>query len=100
MEFVGTLAQSMGPEVMMQYINPAEFIKRLASSSGIEFLGLVKTDEQMGQEQQQAKQDQMQQQVMGQMGQLAKSPMAEQMMNPQEGQDGNPSPEAPPSPPA
>jgi hypothetical protein len=96
MEFVGTLGQSMGPEAIMQYINPSEFIKRLASASGIEYLGLVKTEEQLGQEQEQAKQDQVQQQVMGQMGQLAKSPIAEQMMQQQQqGQDGQPPTEAP-----
>lgn len=99
MEFVGTLGQSMGPEVIMQYINPGEFIKRLASASGIEYLGLVKTEEQLGQEKQKAQQEQMQQQVVGQMGQLAKSPMAEQMMNQQQEQDGQAPAEAPPSPP-
>ena len=88
MEFVGTLGQAMGPEMMLQYINPGEFIKRLASASGIEYLGLVKDDEQMAAEKQEAQQQQMQQQLMGQAGQLAKSPMAEQMMSQMGGQDG------------
>ena len=52
MEFVGTLAQTMGPEALAHYINPAEFIKRLAAASGIESLGLVKTEEQLAQEKQ------------------------------------------------
>ena len=56
MEFVGTLAQTMGPEALARYINPTEFIKRLAAASGIESLGLVKTKEQLAQEQQQAQQ--------------------------------------------
>ena len=30
MEFVTTIAQGMGPEVMQQYINPSEFLKRLS----------------------------------------------------------------------
>ena len=88
MEFVASLAQTMGPEALAQYINPSEYIKRLAAASGIDALGLVKTQDQLAQEQQQAQQQAMQQQVMGQMGQLAKSPMAEQMLNAQQGQDG------------
>ena len=36
MEFVTTIAQGMGPEVMMQYIDPSEFLRRLAAASGIE----------------------------------------------------------------
>ena len=99
MEFAGTIAQIMGPEVMQQYINPDEFIKRLAAASGIEALGLVKGAEQMQQESDQAKQDAMQSQVMGQMGQLAKSPMGEQLTKqvlPDDGQQ--PQPQAPPSP--
>ena len=95
MEFVGTLAQGMGPEAIQQYINPSEFIRRLAASSGIEALGLVKTEEELGQEQQAAQQQQQQQTLLEQAGQLSKSPMAEQMMN-QNGQQ--PNPQASPSP--
>lgn len=78
-EFVGTLAQAMGPEALQQYISPSEFIKRLAASSGIEALGLVKDEQQLAADQQQQQQQAMQQQVMGQIGQLAKSPMGEQL---------------------
>ena len=80
MEFVGTIAQSMGPEIMAQYLNPDEYIKRLAAASGIEALGLVKGQEQMAQESQQQQQQAAQASMMSQMGQLAKSPMAEQLM--------------------
>ena len=99
MEFVGTIAQAMGPEALQAYINPQEFLKRLAASSGIDSLGLVKGEEQLAQEKQQAQEQATQQQVMGQIGQLAKSPMAEQMMG-QQTDDGQqqPTPEAPPSP--
>ena len=79
MEFMATLAQSMGPEAALQYINPEEYIKRLAAASGISVLGLVKGQEQMAQEKQEAQQQQMQAQLMGQAGQLAKSPIGEQM---------------------
>ena len=41
-EFITTIAGTMGPEAIMQYINPAEYIKRLAASQGIDILNLVK----------------------------------------------------------
>jgi hypothetical protein len=100
-EFMATLAQSMGPEAALRYINPDEYIKRLAASSGIQVLGLVKDQQALQQEKQQAEQQQMQQTLMSQAGQLAKSPMAEQMTkqvtNQQDGQQPQtppPSPEA------
>tara|TARA_R100001463_G_scaffold132359_1_gene192988 strand:+ start:15629 stop:17239 length:1611 start_codon:yes stop_codon:yes gene_type:complete len=92
MEFVTTIAQTMGPEALAQYVNPAEVLKRLAAASGIEALGLIKDEQQLAQEQQQAQQQAMQSQVVGQMGQLAKSPIAEQYINGQQGTE-----EAPPS---
>ena len=97
MEFVGTLAQTMGPEALARYINPTEFIKRLAAASGIESLGLVKTEEQLAQEQQQAQQQAAQAQVMGQIGQLAKSPIGERMTEQfVDGQSGTEEAEPPP----
>lgn len=98
MEFVGTIAQAMGPEALQAYINPQEFLKRLAASSGIDSLGLVKGEEQLAQEKQQAQEQATQQQVMGQLGQLSKSPMAEQLMGQQTDDGQQPSPQAPPSP--
>jgi len=80
MEFVQTVAQGMGPEALAQYINPTEFLKRLAAASGIDTLNLIKDPATMEQEQQQMKQDMAQQQLMGQVGQLAKSPVGEEMM--------------------
>ena len=81
MEFVTTVAQSMGPDALQKFIRAEEVISRLAAASGIEVLGLVKTAEELKQEQDQAQQQNMTDQIMGQMGQLAKSPMAEQLMN-------------------
>ena len=78
---------------MMQYIDPSEFLRRLAAASGIESLGLVKTSEELTQEREASQQQQQQQTLLEQAGQLAKSPMAEQMMNP----NGNPE-QAPPGP--
>ena len=100
MEFVGTIAQTMGPEALQQYINPQEFLKRLAASSGIEALGLVKTEEQLGEEKKQAEQQMQQQQIMGQMGQLAKSPMAEQMTKQMAEQNDDGQQQQPEEPPA
>ena len=96
MEFVTTVAQGLGPEAMMQYIDPSEFLRRLAASSGIESLGLIKTEEQLGQERQAAQEQQNQETIMKQAGQLAKSPMAEQMMMNPDGQQQQ-QPQAPQS---
>jgi len=52
--FLSTIAQTMGPDAIMQYINPDEVIKRLAAAQGIDVLNLVKSMEERQQEQQQA----------------------------------------------
>ena len=99
MEFVGTIGQGMGPQALQQFINPTEFIKRLAAASGIDYVGLVKSEEQLAQEMQQAQQTQMQQSLMSQAGQLAKSPMAEELTNQMtQANDGTEEEPAPPSP--
>ncbi len=99
MEFVTTIGQTMGPEAVMQFIDPTEFLKRLAAASGIDALNLVKSPETMQQEQQQAQQQGMMQQLVGQAGQLAKSPMAEEMTNQMmEQSNGQTNPEAPADP--
>ena len=51
--FLTTIAQTMGPEAIQQYINPDEVIKRLAAAQGIDVLNLVKSMEDRQQEQQQ-----------------------------------------------
>jgi hypothetical protein len=81
---------------MAQHLNAGEFIKRLATASGIDALGLVKGQEQMQQEGEQMKQDAMQASLVGQAGQLAKSPMAEQLTQQmQDGQQQQQPPETP-----
>ena len=77
---MGTIAQTLGPEALMQYINPSEVIKRLAAAQGIDALNLIKTEEQMAQEMQQQQQDQIGQSLVNQAGQIAKAPMVEQAM--------------------
>lgn len=104
--FITTIAQTMGPEAMMKYVNAEEAIKRLAAAQGIDVLNLVKTSQQMQQEMQQQQQMQTQQELVKQAGQFASSPMADPQKNPAlaemyGGQQGNaPSqgaPEAAPS---
>ena len=68
--FVTTLAQTMGPEALAQNVKSPELIKRMAYSMGIDVLGLVKTEEELAAEQQQAQQMAMAQQAMA-------SPMAD-----------------------
>ena len=92
--FVGTIAQTLGPEALMKYINPVEAIKRLAASQGIDVLNLVKSEEQLAQEQQEAMQLQQQQTLLEQAGQFANSKMAdaENMQQMQAGQSQQPEP--------
>jgi hypothetical protein len=52
-EFVQTISM-LGPEVVAQYLNVSDFIKRVAVSKQIDAEGLIKSEEQMAQEQQQA----------------------------------------------
>ena len=52
--FTTTLGQTMGPEALSTYIKPSELITRLAYSMGIDVLGLVKSEEELAMEAQQA----------------------------------------------
>ena len=82
-QFVTTIAQTMGPEALQQYINPDEAIKRLAAAQGIDVLNLVKSMEELQQDKQQAEQQAMQQNLMGQAGQLAGTPLMDPSKNPE-----------------
>ena len=46
----------MGPEALVKYIDPSEYIKRLAAAQGIDMLNLVKTEQQMLQQEMQQQQ--------------------------------------------
>lgn len=81
MEFIQTVAQGMGPEALQTFIDPTEFLKRLAAASGIDTLNLIKSPETMAAEADQAKNDMMQASLINQAGQLAKTPMAEDFAN-------------------
>ena len=58
-EFIGTVSQALGPDVMRMYMNVDEAIKRLANSIGIDTANLVKTQEQIQQEMQAQQQQQL-----------------------------------------
>ena len=80
--FIMTISQTLGPEALMQYINADEAIKRLAAAQGIDVLNLVKSMEQIQQEQDQAMQDQEDMMMAQQAGQLLKAPLADPSKNP------------------
>ena len=81
--FVTTIAQTLGPEALMQFINPSEAIKRLAAAQGIDILNLVKSEQQLQEEMQQQHQMAQQQALLEQAGQLASSPMVDPSKNSQ-----------------
>jgi hypothetical protein len=80
--FIMTIAQTLGPDALMQYINADEAIKRLAAAQGIDVLNLVKSVEQIQQERADAAQAQEDQMMMQQAGQMLKSPLADPSKNP------------------
>lgn len=104
-QFITTIAQTMGPEAINKFIDPTEYIKRLATSQGIDVLNLVKSPQQIQGDMQQQQQMSAQQSLVDQAGQLAGAPMmdpsknpdAQEMMNGFTGQGGaeeaNPNPE-------
>ena len=85
-QFLGTIAQTIGPEAIAQFINTDEVIKRLAAAQGIEVLNLVKSmqevqgAQQAAQEQQFAQQQELEQQKID--GQMMSAPMMDPSKNP------------------
>jgi stage V sporulation protein SpoVS len=57
-QFLQVIAQTMGPEAIQQFINSEEVVKRLAASSGIDVLNLVKSMDEIQAEQQQSMEQQ------------------------------------------
>jgi len=93
--FMGTIAQTIGPQALGSFINPLEAIKRLAAAQGIDVLNLVKTEEQLGQEKEEMMQQQQQQTLLNQAGQFANSKLAdtENMQGMMQGEQQPPQPE-------
>ena len=81
-QFLQTIAQTMGPEAIAQYINPDEVIKRLAAAQGIDVLNLVRSMQEIKQEQQQLQQQQMQMEQIKQEPNMAKAPINDPSKNP------------------
>jgi len=84
--FIGTIAQTLGPEALMKFINPDEAIKRLAAAQGIDVLNLVKS---MEDQQAEAQAEMQQQQDMARMQagvDALKAPMLDPTKNPNAGQ--------------
>lgn len=54
MEFIMTAQQALGPEIMAKFLNIDEALRRLAASGSIDTTNLVKSKEQLAQEEQQA----------------------------------------------
>ena len=96
--FLQTIAQTMGPEAIQQYINPDEVIKRLAAAQGIDVLNLVKSMQEVQQQQQQQQAQAAEMEAIKGTPNLMKAPMLDPSKNPQLTQEGGetPPPEATP----
>jgi hypothetical protein len=65
--------QPLGPQVLAQFMKPEDYIRRVATSLGIDTDGLIKTDDEIKQDQQQAAQMQATQMATGLAGKAAPS---------------------------
>jgi hypothetical protein len=54
MEWAQAAQSALGPQVFAQRVNPGELMSRMGAASDLVMKGLIKTDEQLQQEQQQA----------------------------------------------
>ena len=101
-QFITTIAQTMGPESISKFINPDEYIKRLATAQGIDVLNLVKSMSDIQGDMAKQQQQMAQQELVKQAGQFASAPMMDPTKNPQaqemmngiaSPQEANPNPE-------
>tara|TARA_X000001382_G_scaffold9534_1_gene6752 strand:+ start:1490 stop:3061 length:1572 start_codon:yes stop_codon:yes gene_type:complete len=81
--FLTTIAQTMGPESIGQFINQEEVIKRLAAAQGIDILNLVRSMQEVQQEKQAMQQQAMNLEQQKVDAQALKSPLADPSKNPQ-----------------
>jgi len=81
-QFITTIAQTLGPEAMMQFINADEAIKRLAAAQGIDVLNLVKSMDDRNEEAAQAAEAEQNMELTKQAGQFVNSPIADPSKNP------------------
>jgi len=80
--FIMTIAQTLGPEAMLKYLNPDEAIKRLAAAQGIDVLNLVKSVDERQAEKDMQMDEQMQMMQAQQAPDLLKAPIADPSKNP------------------
>ena len=81
-QFLGTIAQTLGGEALVKYVNPDEAIKRLAAAQGIDYLNLIKSQQELQQANQKQQQQVARQELMKQAGQFANSPVMDPDKNP------------------
>ena len=81
--FMATIAQTLGPEALVKFVNPAEAITRLAAAQGIDILNLVRTPEQLEELKQQQMAQMAQKSLVDQTGQIAGTPLMDPSKNPE-----------------
>jgi len=82
-QFLQTIAGTMGPEAIQQFINPDELIKRLAAAQGIDVLNLVKSMQEIQQKEQMMQQQAMEMEAVKGAPAMMKAPMLDPSKNPQ-----------------
>jgi hypothetical protein len=80
--FIMTIAQTLGPEALMTFINADEAIKRLAAAQGIDVLNLVKSVDDRQAEDDAAAQQEQEMMALQQAPQMLKAPMMDPSKNP------------------
>lgn len=88
LQFVGAVAQTLGPQAIAQYCDPLQIVGKLALSMGVSTEGIVKTAEQLASEQQQAIQQQQQQTMLEQGTAPAINQIGQMLQNQQNNQQG------------
>ena len=82
-QFLTILAQTLGPEAIANFINTDEVIKRLAAAQGIDILNLVRSMQEVQQEQAAMQQQDMQMQAAQMEVDAMKTPMMDPSKNPE-----------------
>ena len=85
--FISTIAQTLGPEALMKFVNPDEAIKRLAAAQGIDYLNLIKSQDQLQQEADAQQANAANQALVGQAGSIASAPLMDPTKNPDAKED-------------
>ena len=81
--FIQTVAQTLGPEALMQFVNADEAIKRLATAQGIDVLNLIKSADERKAMQDDQLQKMQQAEMVKQAGQFASAPLMDPAKNPE-----------------